>query len=635
MQQDSPSIQKLAQQADAAKEKGRLQEALQLYQQVLTLNPHHAGALFHLGHILHSSGDYASADLLYNRAIQEDPQHFQSYALLCEVYESQNLMEQAIKTAEMAAKQMPHIPQAYCLVASKLMAYNIHLVPAYLENILPQFPENIELRQFYCFALKANNRFEEADAIYQQIIATKRVPASFRIIYETMLPRLNISNEQIDAMRTAFANSVAHFIEEKPRIQIETLSNHPLFALAYHNRDNKEMLKSYTQMLRLIAPELNYVAPHCKAPQVQQDRPIRIGFISKHMHDHPVGKCYRNSMIELSKQADFSVTFFNLQNINDSKIKEIADAGIPIISVPKHISSAQETIANHKLDILIYPDIGMDATTHYMAMARLAPYQVCLGGHPETTGIDTVDYVLAARTYEPENAQENYTERLLCIDGVSTIFRRPTKPERWLTRRDLGLPEDHKLYMCPMAIQKFHPDFDAILAGILERDPQGILVLFSDFQEANTTVALKNRILQRCDPSRVIFLPWLNLEAFQSILKLVDAVLDTIYFGGGTTSQYAFDLGVPIVTMPGRYARGRVVNSYYEIMEIEQKPVAKTREEYVSLAYKLANDKEYYASLNAQILERSERLFEIKPHLSVLVQLMRDIYHQKLDSYRR
>lgn len=636
MKNAAPSTRKWMKIAHNALQKNKGQEAFDALRQVLQLNPNHAEALYHTGFLLHGTGKYAQAGEYYQRAIQADPTHLESYLMYCKLLEAQNRAQEAIQLAQHTVQTLPHEAQAHCQYVSTLMRFSqTHRVPEYLETILPQFPTHTELHQFYCFSLKANDRFEEADRAYAALLAAHRVPASFRILYETLLPRFYQSATQIDAARAALEQSIERFIAEKPRVPIGMLSNYPLFALAYHNRDNKNLMQLYTRMLRLIAPELNYTAAHCKSAKPRAEGPLRIGFISNHMHNHSVGNCYRHVMLYLAAQPEFSVTFFNLADVMDSKIQEIMDANVPIVPLPRNLPLAHEKVASHALDILIYPDIGMEAQTHYMAMARLAPHQVCLGGHPETTGIDTVDYVVASRTYEPEHADENYTERLLCVDGINYIFARPATPERWLTREELGLPADKKLYICPMAVQKLHPDFDAVLAAILAADPNAVVVLFNDFQQESATQNMQARLLKQCDATRVLFMPWLPLASLFSVLKLADAVLDTIYFGGGTTAHYAFAFGVPIVTMPGHYARGRCVASYYEVMEIDDAPIASTVEEYVACAVKLANDVEYARHLHTQILERNPRIFETAPYGPIAAQLMKDIAAQHLAAYAR
>lgn len=634
MNQTPPSARKLMKLAASAMQKQRGQEAVDLLQQVLQINPQHAEALHQIGFMLHGSGNFPAAADFYQRAIQADAQHIESYLLLSKLLEAQGRSNEALQLAQHATRIAPNDARTHAELVSLLLRFHkAHLVPGYLAPLLQQFSGNLELQQFYCFALKLNGEWAAADAAYEGI--RKRAPASFRIMYELYMPRLNRSVEEIDALRSNFKTSLEKFIVEKPRIDLGMLSSHPLFSLAFHNRDNREMTQLYTKMLRLGAPQLNYVAPHCKVAPATREGKIRIGFISNHLHHHSVGSCYRGVMLHLAAQQQFDVTFFNLADVMDDKIQQIRDAGVPIVSLPKNIAAAQEAVAAQKLDLIIYPDIGMDAATHYMAMARLAPHQLCLQGHPETTGIDTIDYFVSSREYEPPYGAENYNEQLLCLPGTDTAFTRATAPARWLTREELKLPTDKKLYVCPMAIQKFHPEFDAVLADILARDSNAVLVLFNDFQQQSASDMLQQRILEKCSKERVIFLGWQPLEALFSILKSADAILDTIHFGAGTTSQYAFGFGLPIVTMPGRYARGRMVHAYYTMMGIENPPEAKDTAEYVALAYKLANDVAYKEGLSAQILAKNAALWDAAPVGPNYVQLVKDILAQNLGKYSR
>src|SRR5207248_4197277 len=52
-----------------------------------------------------------------------------------------------------------------------------------------------------------------------------------------------------------------------------------------------------------------------------------------------------------------------------------------------------------------------------------------------------------------------------------------TEFDRQSARREFALPADRHLYVCPQSLFKFHPDFDTVLAAILEHDPAGRLVL--------------------------------------------------------------------------------------------------------------------------------------------------------------
>lgn len=52
---------------------------------------------------------------------------------------------------------------------------------------------------------------------------------------------------------------------------------------------------------------------------------------------------------------------------------------VPGEQAPQELDKARAAVAREELDILVYPDVGMNALTYLMAFARLAPVQVrCL-----------------------------------------------------------------------------------------------------------------------------------------------------------------------------------------------------------------------------------------------------------------
>lgn len=634
--QQTASVRKYIKLAEKAYNKKDGSGVVAYCEEVLKTQPNNAKALLLMGRVYFAAGKHELATQHLQRAINADQSVLQPYILLAGSLASQNMVKQAMEVAHRGTQIAPQNPKSHCALINLLLQYrNAHLVPHYIEQILPQIPEeDAELLQYYAIGLKVNERGEEADKVYADLRSRFRVPNSFQVMYETYLPRLLLNDEAIEKKRQEFEASLDRFIKEKPHIDVSMLSMHPLFQLAYHHRDNKNLMRKYTQMLRACIPDLNYTAPHCKKPPQADKKKIRVGFTSRYMYDHPVGRCFRNWVSYLHQHGDFKVTLFIVESSIDDSIRQLQDMGVEVVTLPKNIRAIQERITPYELDIMIFPDIGMDPTTHYIAMARLAHYQCCLLGHPDTTGIDTVDYYISSRRYEIDGAQENYTETLLLLDSLTTVFTRPQPQPNTYTRKELGLPEDRRLYACPMAIQKMHPDMDDILLGILQKDEKATLVLFADHQLKSATACLQERILTKCPADRVIFLSWQPMDKLWSILKTADAVLTTIYFGAGTTSQYAFAYGIPMVTMPDQYVRSRAVTAYYNTMGITDAPIAHTPEEYVELAVKLANDKDYYKSLSKELLAKNSAIFEESGHGNQLGELMHNIMAQKLEHYR-
>jgi protein O-GlcNAc transferase len=96
--------------------------------------------------------------------------------------------------------------------------------------------------------------------------------------------------------------------------------------------------------------------------------------------------------------------------------------------------------------VLIYPGLLMDELCLQLAAQRLAPVQCNSWGHPETSGLPTVDYFLTSDMMEPADAAEHYTERLVRQPNLS-IYYEPvaTSPAR-IIRGELGMRPDAVVY---------------------------------------------------------------------------------------------------------------------------------------------------------------------------------------------
>src|SRR3546814_4469016 len=90
---------------------------------------------------------------------------------------------------------------------------------------------------------------------------------------------------------------------------------------------------------------------------------------------------------------------------------------------------------------------------------------------------------------------------------------------------------------------------------------------------------------------RFVVLPRMRLNGFLNVLALADVVLDTWPFGGGNTSYQSFAMGVPVVTLPGRFMRGRTSLVHYRHMGIAD-CIADSADSYVDIALRLGTDPE-------------------------------------------
>jgi predicted O-linked N-acetylglucosamine transferase (SPINDLY family) len=88
-----------------------------------------------------------------------------------------------------------------------------------------------------------------------------------------------------------------------------------------------------------------------------------------------------------------------------------------------------------------------------------------------------------------------------------------------------------------------------------------------------------------------------------------DIFLDTIGFSGFNTAMQAIERGLPIVSREGRFLRGRLASGPLRRMGLRQL-VTESEEEYIALAVKLVQDREYRAQIRRRMEEERHVLFE-------------------------
>jgi predicted O-linked N-acetylglucosamine transferase (SPINDLY family) len=98
-------------------------------------------------------------------------------------------------------------------------------------------------------------------------------------------------------------------------------------------------------------------------------------------------------------------------------------------------------------------------------------------------------------------------------------------------------------------------------------------------------------------------------EGFLHRLQACDVALDTLHYGGGTTSLDAIAVGTPMVTFPSAFNRGRHTYAFLRKIGCTE-TVASSPEEYVDFAVRIGTDKDYRMYLTSRLTERAGALYE-------------------------
>ena len=104
--------------------------------------------------------------------------------------------------------------------------------------------------------------------------------------------------------------------------------------------------------------------------------------------------------------------------------------------VPQAFAQALAPDAPH---ILIYPGLLMDISSIQLAAQRLARVQCNSWGHPETSGLPTMDYFLSSDLMEPPDADAFYTEKLVRLPNLAIYYEPVATEPVEVTRDELGL----------------------------------------------------------------------------------------------------------------------------------------------------------------------------------------------------
>jgi predicted O-linked N-acetylglucosamine transferase (SPINDLY family) len=596
-------------------EQGRLPEAQASLEQALRLQPDWAMAHNNLGVILQRQDRQVEALTCFQQAVRLQPGDADAQYNLGQCLRGQARLAEAQAAFQLLLRMRPdHAPAQRCLAAVFQEQGLLAEAQAAYRQALRLQPDDAEAHHSLGDLLRDEDRLVEARDYYERALALAPhdgLKIKIALLFPTLVP----SHTDIPMWRDRLQENLNRLNNQnlvlfQPHLQVGAMV---FFPLAYHGLNDRDLVSQLATLYARSCPSLSYVAPHCRptaAPPPPQ-QPLRIGFLSTFFHTHSVGRYY-GGIIQHLARPEFRVIVFQGARAAESlprAIQERADA-VVILRPQQPLAALQELIAAQQLDVLFYPDIGMHPLTYFLAFARLAPVQCVAGGHPVTTGIPTLDYFISSRDPEPADAHGDYSERLVQLESPFHYFEQPQLSGPPGDRRDFELPEEANLYLCVQHLFKIHPDFDALAAAILRADPTGRLVLVQGHRE-HWSLLLRER-LQRVlgeAVARVQFVPWQPYERYLHLLTLADVLLDTPHFNGGVTTLQALGLGLPMVTLPGAFLRGRQTYGCYRRMGVLD-CVAADAQEYVRIAVRLATEPAWREQVRARIRANNQVLFE-------------------------
>jgi protein O-GlcNAc transferase len=616
----------------SAKEGGDREGAIACYRRGLLTDPANPAILTSLGTAFYELKRPEQAKRAYEEALAAHPQHEGARASLDVLLRSTGTTGESLANLRARAEALhrsgrnAEALEAYrCALASAPHLPQLHLAVGVLTHMsgnqpdsLAYFEEAVRLDPTLISAIEPARRIavsaglKEKAARYTRLMQSLRPSDSLAMTLALTITAIPPSAAAIAKIRKEYEQGLDRALAADPSVrEIDPAHGQSAFLLAYHGENDARLQRKLAALSERMIPELTRTAPHCVAPTRRSGR-MRVGFISRFLCDHSIGKTTRGLVAELSREL-FEVYALRITPSKSDAVTElIGRSADHMITLSPDFRQARAEIAKLELDVLFFQDIGMEQVSYLLAFSRLALVQCVSFGHPNTTGIPNLDYFISNDLYEPEGAQAHYTEKLFCLHELPTLsyYYRPELPEGAVDRTTFGLCDRDHVYICPQTLFKVQPAFDAIVGGILRRDPDGVVV-FLRGQYDDYTNGLRHRF-RRSLPDvmdRILFLDQMRYSRFLQLLSVADVALDTLHFNGMNSSLEAFAVGLPVVTLPGGLQRGRHTQAMYRMMQITE-CIARDATDYVEVAVRLAEDRDHARRIRERIRDRSHVLYE-------------------------
>lgn len=538
-------------------EANELSIAEDLYKQILKISPKHVDTLYHLGILTIKTNNPETAIQLLRKASSLEPSA-KIYCSLAQAHQSLKQIDEALLYFNKAIELNPGDANAYNNLGSQ------YLMDDHYEKAI----------QFFKKAIHLNREHDIA-----------------------------ISNIGLCFMRKGeYHEAISYFKRAISITPHEMYYRNLLLCLCF---DRQEFSKSYLNIARQLDDLLSSRAKPYKQWNVENNHPLRIGFVSGDFRNHPVGY-FLESLITHIDSTKLELYAYNSQSSKD----DLTDRISPYFSKWTDIFALNDEQAAQQIHtdgIHILVDLA-----GYTANSRLrlfvwkpAPIQVSWLGYFASTGLRCIDFFLADPISVPKTHLAQFTETVRYLPHTRLCF---TPPDETYTPKVSPLPAHSNGFVtfgCFQNLSKVNNKTLAIWAEILHFCPTARLLLKSNlFQDKQFKEEMRHRLISLNIPiDRVIFEEGSPRTQYLESYQRADFMLDTFPFPGGTTTCEALWMGVPTLTLAGDTLLERQGMSMLNCVGLDDW-VAHSEKEYIDKAIHFTKQLDYLTALRSTLRKK-------------------------------
>lgn len=598
---------------------GRHEEAVACFHKALAQKADYSDAHYNLGSSLRVLGRYDEALVSLDRALLLRPDYVKALNNRGAVLEATNRLSEALACYVRALELSPGFTESRNNRGRVLLA--LDRADDAIDNFTAALkfnPDDAEAwyQRGRCLLEISRNEEAAADLAQALVLAPGHADARFAACFAE-LPVIYRDASEIPRCRAAYEQKLRELLNDVERGVLKgdlikaIGARHP-FLLAYQGGNDRALQQVYGEMIGKVIARRFSPAP--LPPPPAPGEPIRLGIVSSFFYRHSNWKIPIRGWISQLDRSRFHVTGYHLGAIHDEQTDAAARLCDRFVHRTLDTDGWRREVLADAPHALIYPGLLMDVSSLQLAAQRLASVQCNSWGHPETSGLSTIDYFLSSDLMEPPDAQACYTEKLVRLPNLSIYYEPVAAEPVSVTREGLGLRAGATAFWSAQSLYKYLPQYDDVFVRIAQAVGDCQFVFLRHFGAPNVTRTVRERLERAFAAAGLraehhcVFLNRMSQSQFAASAGLCDVFLDSIGWSGCNSALECLPQALPIVTFEGATMRGRHSAAILRMIDVTD-TIAATVDDYVAIATRLGQDTQFRQTMSSRMAENRHRLY--------------------------
>ncbi|WP_175696335.1 tetratricopeptide repeat protein [Burkholderia ambifaria] len=559
------------------------------------LEPDDAEGHCTLGRSLRSMNDFDGAARLFERACEIDPGYAPAWCRLGELRCQQGEYEESLRLCRHAIKLDPELADAYNFLG--LAYHNLDRMAASElshRHAIDLNPDDADAHHNLAAALFRLDKLDEAMSEYRIAQELGVDPVKIQLTLGDIL----WAKRDFAGAVAAFREAVEHDPHRAYARLLFNMSSSPAFAPEEWVVDAQRYGDYLARDARLLSHDREQRALQARG------RPLRVGFVSGDLRQHPVGIFLESVLAHLDRtriEPHAYVTFVVEDDVT-ARLKTGFASWKKLTCLNR--DQAARMIHDDGIDVLV----DLAGHTNWSGLPvfahRPAPVQASWLGFFATTGCRAIDYFIGDPHTLPADEAHHFVEQPWHLPDSYLCF---TPPAYDVAVGPLPMATNGGVtFGCFGKLTKISDDVIALWSRLLHALPDARLMLKAhELGASDLNRATLERFARHGIGAHQLILEGGSPRAeYFNAYNRIDIALSPFPYPGGTTTAEALWMGVPVIGMKGGRFVTHICESLLHAAGMGEW-IAADEDAYLAKAIAFARDRDALAALRATLRERT------------------------------